>query len=94
MRRLIKAFGHLLAPTSKRFYAELENPQQAQFRVQQRLVNQLKRCEYGKKHKIREVADWTKLPIVDYEEVEPWIARSKLESNILTTKPILFYEPT
>ncbi len=94
MRRLIKAFGHLLAPTSKRFYAELENPQQAQFRVQQRLVNQLKRCEYGKKHKIREVADWTKLPIVDYEEVEPWIARSKHESNILTTKPILFYEPT
>ncbi|MEL7330960.1 MAG: GH3 auxin-responsive promoter family protein, partial [Cyanobacteria bacterium J06560_2] len=94
MRKLIKAFSRLLAPTSRRFYAALEDPQRVQREIQQRLIAQLTACEYGKHYQVRSIQDWTKLPIVDYEDMQPWIARTHTERNVLTGDRILFYEPT
>ena len=98
MRGLIKGFGHLLASTSRRFYAALAQPQQAQQIVQQRLVNRLRACEYGRTYGIHCRADWQQLPIVEYEDLRPWIVRqpgrSPLRQSPLTPEPILFYEPT
>ncbi len=94
MHRLIKAFGYLLAPASKRFYAALEQPEQAQQLVQQRLITQLKNCDYGRQFNIATDQDWHRLPIVDYDDLRPRIARSTARRSPLTPQPILFYEPT
>ncbi|MGB3298375.1 MAG: GH3 auxin-responsive promoter family protein [Phormidesmis sp.] len=94
MRRLIKAFGYLLAPASKRFYTALAQPQQAQQNVRQRLITQLKRCDYGHQFNIGTCDDWHRLPIVDYDSLQPWIAQSTATHSPLTSEPILFYEPT
>lgn len=94
IRSWIKAFGYLLAPASKRFHTALAQPQQAQKRVQRRLVKQLRACEYGQQFNIRSLEDWHQLPIVSYEDLQPWIERSTLRSSPLTPKRILFYEPT
>lgn len=100
MRGLIKGFGHILAPASRRFYAALAQPQQAQRAVQQRLVDRLQQCEYGHTFKIRSCEDWQRLPIVEYEDLEPWIVQepagmpSRSKQSPLTPEPILFYEPT
>lgn len=97
MRRVIKAFSYLLTPAAKRFTAALWHPQQAQQCVQQRLINQLKHCEYGHHYNIRSREDWHKLPIVSYEDLQPWLNQSLTPPNTnspLTPEPILFYEPT
>ncbi len=94
MRGFIKAFGYLLALASRRFYTALADPQKAQNEVQQRLVNQLKNCEYGRQFNIRACDDWRQLPIVDYDTLQPWIERSTATQSPLTPEPVLFYEPT
>ncbi len=93
-RTWIKTFGYLLAPASKRFHTALANPEQAQKQVQQHLVQQLKNCEYGHQFNIRSSADWHRLPIVDYADLQPQIAVSTQKESPLTPEPILFYEPT
>ncbi|MEO1403181.1 MAG: GH3 auxin-responsive promoter family protein, partial [Cyanobacteria bacterium J06635_1] len=94
MRRLIKGFSHLLAPASRRFYTALPQPQQAQRAVQQRLVDRLQNCEYGRKFGINSYENWQRLPIVEYTDLEPWLSKSHAKSSPLTPEPILFYEPT
>ena len=93
-RSWIKAFGHLLAPASRRFHTALANPEQAQKQVQQRLIQQLKACAYGRQFNVRSCADWHKLPIVDYADLQLQIACSTKKTSPLTPEPILFYEPT
>ena len=94
MRGFVTAFGYLLAPASRRFYTALADPQKAQHTVQQRLVTQLKNCEYGRQFNIRTCDDWHQLPIVDYDTLQPWIDQSTAKQSPLTPEPILFYEPT
>ena len=94
MRGFIKTFEYLLTPASRRFHTALADPQKAQHKVQQRLVNQLKNCEYGRQFNIGTCDDWHQLPIVDYDALQPWIDRSTAKQGPLTPEPILFYEPT
>lgn len=94
MRSVIQAFSYLLAPTAKRFERAIKSSRQSQLKVQQKLIDQLKRCEYGKKYQIRSIEDWHKLPVVSYGEIAPWIARSKGNANVISSEEILFYEPT
>ncbi|MEL6880407.1 MAG: GH3 auxin-responsive promoter family protein [Cyanobacteria bacterium J06607_10] len=93
MRRVIKAFGYFLTPAAKRFHRALENPQQAQLAVQQKLIKQIKSCDYAQHYDIQSVADWNKLPIVDYDALRLWINPKEKQSR-LTTSSILFHEPT
>ncbi|MEO1621918.1 MAG: GH3 auxin-responsive promoter family protein, partial [Cyanobacteria bacterium J06632_3] len=98
----IQAFGRLLSPASKRFYAALNHPEQAQKAVQQKLIHRLRSCAYGKHFKIKSVEDWHRLPIVSYEDLQPWLPEQSTHqtaakfsrNNPLTPEPILFYEPT
>ena len=94
MRGVIKTFEYLLAPTAKKFYRTLENPQQAQATVQRQLVKQLQQCEYGQKFQVHSCEDWHRLPIVSYEDLQPWIERSSARRTPLTPESVLFYEPT
>jgi len=93
-RSWIKAFSYLLAPASRRFHTALANPEQAQNQVQQHLIQQLEACDYGRQFNIRSIADWHKLPVVNYADLQPHIAASTQKASPLTPEPILFYEPT
>lgn len=97
MRQLIQLFGQLLAPTAKRFYRALDDPQLTQELVRQEICDRLMQSEYGKSLQIRSVADWQRVPIVDYDKLEPWILgekNSQRDRIPLTPEPILFYEKT
>ncbi|GET38178.1 GH3 family domain-containing protein [Microseira wollei] len=97
MRQLIQLFGQLLAPTFQRFYQALDNPQLTQEFVQRDICDRLIQSEYGKSLGIQSVADWQRVPIVDYDKLQPWILgeqNSKRKRIPLTPEPILFYEKT
>jgi hypothetical protein len=89
MRGLIQGFGHLLAPVAQQFHQALDQPERAQATVQQRICDRLTASEYGKSLNIQSIADWSRLPVVSYEDLEPWILQAGL-----TPEPILFYEKT
>lgn len=96
MRAVIWAFGKGLTPVIRRFHDALDHPQGAQQAVQKELCDRLIASEYGKTHRIRHLEDWERLPIVDYEDVQPWISRQLAHPSdaILTPEPILFSEKT
>ncbi|OCQ99719.1 GH3 auxin-responsive promoter [Oscillatoriales cyanobacterium USR001] len=97
MRQLIQLFGQLLAPTAQRFYQALDNPKLTQEYVQRDICDRLIQSEYGKSLGIQSVADWQRIPIVNYARLEPWILgekNSKSQLIPLTPEPILFYEKT
>ena len=95
MKWLVEGFGHLLAPAARQFQAALGNPQAAQNAVKQDLCKRLVASEYGKSLGMRSLADWERLPIVDYADLEPWIDRQRAtHSSLLTPDPIRFYEQT
>ena len=103
MRTIIKLFGKLLSPHAQRFLQALNNPQAAQRSVQEEIVSRLIESEYGQSLGIRSVADWHRLPVVEYHDIEEWIVREGKEvrgrdlrsrRSLLTPESILFYERT
>lgn len=90
MRPIVKLFGKLLAPSARRFRKALYDPLKVQQAVQEQVLGLLAKSEYGKFLDIRSMADWNRIPIVEYHDIEPWIERGSL----LTPEPILFYEKT
>ncbi|MEM7772369.1 MAG: GH3 auxin-responsive promoter family protein [Cyanobacteria bacterium P01_A01_bin.37] len=80
----------------KRFHDALDNPRGAQDRVLADVCDRLMASEYGEQYGIRGVDDWERLPIVDYEDIEPWVTRQICYPNqaILTPDPVLFCEKT
>ncbi|MBE9063703.1 GH3 auxin-responsive promoter family protein [cf. Phormidesmis sp. LEGE 11477] len=102
MNPFIKAFGLFLSPTARKFQQALSQPQRVQATVQKRLIQKLKNCEYGQRYNIRTRADWHRLPIVSYEDLQSYIpahstdsqSLRKVRNSSLTPDPILFYEPT
>ncbi len=93
MRWLIQAFKQLLTPAAQGFQRSLADPQSAQQQVQQEICDRLIASEYGKFLGIRSVADWPQIPIVEYDDLLPWIEPQRGKSR-LTPEPILFYEKT
>lgn len=93
MRPIIQLFGQILAPTAKRFYQALDNPELMQTSVQKGICDRLIKSEYGKSLGIHSVDDWHTLPIIDYDALEPWLNQKKQQIS-LTPEPILFYEKT
>jgi hypothetical protein len=108
MRWFIKLFEQLLAPSAERFRDALKHPEKAQKRVQQEICDRLIKSEYGKYLGIRSLQDWQQVPIVDYDDLKPWIdgvgghssrgtegkpSTHPLQAQ-LTSEPILFYEKT
>jgi hypothetical protein len=97
MRHLIQLFGQLLAPRAQGFNQALDNPQSTQKMVQGEICDRLIQSEYGKSLGIKSVADWQRVPIVNYDQLEQGILgdrNSKRKGSSLTPEPILFYEKT
>ena len=83
-------------PMAKRFSAALESPQQAQQIVLENIVQELAQTGYGRSLGISGLSDFrTKLPIVDYDDLRPWIAQQQNQENrALVADKVLFYEKT
>jgi hypothetical protein len=108
MHWFIKLFEQLLAPSAAHFRDALKHPEKAQKRVQQEICDRLIKSEYGKFLGIRSLQDWQQVPIVDYDDLKPWIDGVGGQSNRgtagkpsthpkqaqLASEPILFYEKT
>jgi hypothetical protein len=95
MRPIIQLFGQVLAPIARRFHQALEYPQATQISVQREIGDRLIASEYGKALGINSITDWQRVPIVDYDALQPWILGHEKRQQIpLTPEPILFYEKT
>jgi hypothetical protein len=85
--------------TALKFYSALENPLEAQQRLLTLLITDLSKTKYGKTYGINSEDSYEeyqrKVPIVDYETLEPFIEKiRKGEKNVLTQNKILFFELT
>lgn len=78
------------------FYRNLQNPQKAQNKVKNLVIQKLNKTVYGSKLQVKNIEDWHKIPIVNYETLEPWInqQRQQIKSPILTPEKIYFWECT
>lgn len=109
MRWLIKGFSLLLAPTAKRFYQTLANPQTVQTKLQTALFQKFIHSDYGQSLGIDSVDQWQEIPVVSYGDLRPWIengdstpglegrdfdgARSRIAQGTAPTKKSLTSEP-
>ncbi|WP_257236743.1 GH3 family domain-containing protein [Nostoc sp. 'Peltigera malacea cyanobiont' DB3992] len=98
MRPIIQLFGQILAPTARRFHQALDNPELTQTSVQREICDRLIKSEYGKTLGIHSVNDWQRVPIVDYDALEPWLNQnlnkflSLLNPFCFTKKPLVAVE--
>ena len=79
----------------KRFEEATHDPAGTQARLLQELMERNKDTEYGRAHgfaKVRSLADYRSVPLVDYEDIREHIERvTRGEKNILTAEdPVLF----
>ena len=94
MRLFLRGCELIFTIVARSFQRALHHPQQVQQAVKQSLIQALKHTAYGQQYGINSLDDWSRLPIVNYTELVPWIERQQLGENALTTEPILFYERT
>jgi hypothetical protein len=97
MRPAIQLFELLLRPLARRHQQALAKPQVAQAAVQRTICQHLMASEYGKSLGIHAIADWSRVPIVTYDDLTPWIQPEpggQPDATGLTPEPILFYERT
>ena len=95
MRLIIKLFSKLIESANRQFYQALENPQAAQKKVQEEILNNLAKSEYGRYLRVKNVEDWHRIPIVEYYNIENWIhTQHKDKTHLLTSEQIIFYEKT
>jgi hypothetical protein len=84
-------------PARRRFAAALRDPEQAQRDILRRLLDSNRSCNYGRKygfHRLAGVRDFQQaVPVVSYDDLEPWIERIKRgEQRVLTEAPVLMLE--
>jgi hypothetical protein len=91
----------LLANTAAycRYRRAARNPRRAQEEILRRFIQQNAASEYGQRYqyaKLRTIRDFQDaLPIVTYDDLEPWIEKIRDGvHNVLTGEPVLFMEKT
>jgi hypothetical protein len=90
---VLSALRLTLAPISWRFQRSLRDPEKAQRRLLAKISKKLAKTEYGKHWNIETIEDFFKLPIVDYDDLKPWIDKQKSkEGRALVSDRVLFYE--
>ena len=86
-------------PAWRRFRAALRQPEVSQQRILNRLLIANAESAYGRAHgfdKIRSYAEFReRIPIVDYNDLDAWIARVRQgERSVLTCEPVTRLVPT
>ncbi|MGK7940317.1 MAG: GH3 auxin-responsive promoter family protein [Crocosphaera sp.] len=95
-KQLIKSFSYILYPIYLQFINNLNYPNKAQNKVKKKIIKQLNKTAYGSKLNIKKLEDWQNIPIVNYDELEPWIKQQQKQpsASILTPEKINFWEYT
>ena len=93
------AFRMVCANAYARFVADLTAPRQAQDRLLAELVHGIGGTEYGRHHRLARHDGYEafarKLPIVDYDEIRPWIQRQRhSRHSVICPGGAAFYERT
>jgi hypothetical protein len=86
-------------PRFKRFYQALQSPKQSQEILFRRLVHSLSESAYGQYLGIQAQTTYIefkeKVPLVQYEQLLPWIEQLKQgKGSVFTTETTLFFEKT
>lgn len=86
-------------PAWKRFSHALHEPEHAQRIILRRLLARNGNSAYGRAHGFDGIRDYkefrARVPVVGYEELEPWIARIRRgEASVLTREPVTRLLPT
>lgn len=88
----------LSARTYRSFIGAINAPWQHQENLLKDLIAMLANTEYGQSLQINQSLDYQtfkkKVPIVTYDDIEPWIENSKSRSKCLTSESIDFFELT
>jgi len=87
------------APSALSYKRALKSPRQTQQRILSEFLKKNTNTLYGQQHnyaKINNVAEFQEcVPIVTYDDLEPWIERIKNgEEKVLTNEPVRFFETT
>jgi len=93
------AFAAAFAPRFAWFIRQLAQPARAQRQVLRRVVRQVSRTAYGRAHGITGHEDYPafrrRLPIVTYEDLEPWIThQARSQAPVLVSEPVSVFEQT
>jgi len=99
VRLVLRATAAALAPRRRSFLRALDDPRAAQNAVLRDLAGRASRTEYGRAHGCESRDDYSafasKLPIVTYDDLLPWIGRQiEREDRQIADEPVLFYERT
>ena len=99
VRGVTRTLGRVLAPGRRDFRDSLCAPRTAQDAVLRSAIDLLAATQYGRVHGIRSDDDYAafreKLPVVDYEDLAPWVERQmRDEGCILVPGPVSVYEKT
>ena len=86
-------------PAWLRFHRALHEPERCQRQILRRLLGDNSDSEYGRAHGFGEIRSYAefreRVPIVDYEALEPWIARiMRGDQSVLTREPVTRLVPT
>ncbi|MDQ3915668.1 MAG: GH3 auxin-responsive promoter family protein [Actinomycetota bacterium] len=96
---LSRAYMAAAAPAARVLGGALDNPGRAQASVLRRIVTSNRDCAFGRAHGFSSILNYTDfakcVPIVDYEDLRPWVDRIRAgEVGVLTGERVSFLEPT
>jgi hypothetical protein len=94
VKALAKGLQGLLGPRARAFRGLLENPGEAQARLLEELCARIRRTAYGRRHGVEGSGSFQRMPVVDYEALEPWILRERQGERCLLDRAPLGFEPT
>ena len=86
-------------PAYRRFREALDRPAEVQLEFLRRLLARHCRCAYGREHGFDGIQSYDKfarrVPLADYEDLEPWIGRIRQgEHAVLSSDPVRRLVPT
>jgi hypothetical protein len=86
-------------PSWLRFRHALKQPGGTQWQLLRLMLGQNAACAYGREHGFLEIKSYEdfarRVPIIDYDEIEPWIVRIKSgEKRVLTAESVSHLIPT
>jgi GH3 auxin-responsive promoter len=95
---LIFSIKIFLKPIYTSFLKELKNPKEAQEKVLKELLIRLNGTKYGNSYEVQNIKSYDvfkkNIPIVNFEQIEPWITQQKTGINAISNDTVLVYEKT
>lgn len=94
-RAVLRAVPAALAPAAARFRWALRHPERTQEALRRQVAREAARTAYGQHHGVRGEADFDRLPVAAWSDLEPWLQRQRREEGpVICARPVRVYEPT